>query len=94
MLRKGLCGHCFRFCDQDNTLDPWSLILWVDALQEVKTAIKKIKQVDRDCLAGREVVERVGQGSIPEKRHMLTFVCREYQARAGAEASWQRRHLV
>lgn len=34
-------------------LTPWSLILWVDALQEVKTAIKKIKQVDRDCLAGR-----------------------------------------
>lgn len=27
-------------------LTPWSLMLWVDALQEVKTAIKKIKQVD------------------------------------------------
>lgn len=39
-------------------------------------------------------MERVGQGSIPEKRHMLTFVCREYQARAGAEASWQTRHLA
>lgn len=34
-------------------LTPWSLILWVDALQEVKAAIKKIKLVDRDCLAGR-----------------------------------------
>lgn len=33
-------------------LTPWSLILRVDALQEVKIAIKKIKLVDRDCLAG------------------------------------------
>ena len=48
MLRKGLCGYCFGFCDQDNTLDP----LEVDALQEVKIAIKKIKLGDRDCLAG------------------------------------------